>query len=86
MQKKNQSSERVKSMHSLKKLIILLVFKGIIAYIQVVVAPKRVWGPSNFISNFKFTKFHKIPTAVSISEEWPGDPGGTHSRRKFIRE
>ena len=62
-----------------------MVFKGIIAYIQVVVAPKRVWGPSNFISNFKFTKFHKIPTAVSISEEWPGDPGGTHLRRKFIR-
>lgn len=47
----------LKACNRKKKRIFLLVFKGIIAYIQVAVAPKRVWGPSNLISNFNFTKF-----------------------------
>ena len=39
--------------------------KGIIAYIQVVVAPKRVWGLQFY---FK-VQVDKILTAVSVSEE-----------------
>ena len=42
-----------------------VLFKGIIAYIQVVAAPKRVRGLQFY---FKI-QVHKILTAVSISEE-----------------
>ena len=43
----------------------ILGLKGIIAYIQVIVAPKRVWGLQFY---FKI-QVHKILTAVSVSEE-----------------
>ena len=43
----------------------ILGLKGIIAYIQVIVAPKRVWELQFY---FKI-QVHKIPTAVSITEE-----------------
>ena len=58
-----------------------ILVKGIIAYIQVVVASKRVWGLQFY---FKI-QVHKILTAVSVSEEWPCVPGCTHLRPKFIR-